>query len=467
MRLAAVRALLNTTGVRLLTLLGPGGVGKTRLSLEIAATVRDSYADGAAFVDLAPIRDHRLVPATMARVLGVRESGGRSAWELVLMHLRSRRVLLVLDNFEHLLGAAPLLTELLGACPDLALLVTSRTALRVRGEHRMAIGPLATPTADEQPPTPEVAAYPAVRLFVDRVREVTPEFSLDDSNVAAVAEICRRLDGIPLALELAAARTQLLPPAALLQRLDHRLNLLSSGPVDLPERQRTLRNTLAWSYDLLDPTDRALFRRLAVFAGGWTLEAAEAVCADADLPAADVLHRLGALIDSSLVQVRRLDEAGAEPRFGMHEIVREYALERLQEANEEEAIRGRHLAFCLGQAEAAKTELDGPYQALWLDRLERDHDNLRAALSWSAQGAEPLLGLRLATALLFFWFLHGHLREGRDRLQTALDAADAVADPQTRGRGLAALGHLLMAQGQPAEVAGTSRSCADDRPRAE
>ena len=257
---------------------------------------------------------------------------------------RPSRVLLVLDNFEHLPGAAPLLTELLGACPGLALLATSRTALRVRGEHRMAIGPLATPTADEQPPTPEVADYPAVRLFVDRLREVTPEFSLDDGNVVAVAEICRRLDGIPLALELAAARSQLLPPAALLQRLDRRLHLLSGGPVDLPERQRTLRNTLAWSYDLLDQMDKALFRRLAVFAGGWTLEAATAVCSDAVLPATDVLHRLGVLIDSSLV--RRLDgvERGAEPRLGMLETVREYALERLQEAAEEVQVRDRHLA---------------------------------------------------------------------------------------------------------------------------
>jgi predicted ATPase/DNA-binding CsgD family transcriptional regulator/DNA-binding XRE family transcriptional regulator len=283
---AAARTLLlpplKTPAVRLLTLLGPGGVGKTRLSLEIAATVRGGYVDGVAFVDLAPIRDHRLVPATMARALGVRESGGRSAWELLLMHLRSRRALLVLDNFEHLPGAAPLLTELLGACSALALLVTSRTALRLRGEHRMAIGPLATPAANERPTLADVAAYPAVRLFVDRVRQVSAEFNLDDNNVAAVAEICRRLDGIPLALELAAARMQLLSPAALLHRLDDRLSLLSSGHVDLPERQRTLRNTLAWSYDLLDATDRALFGRLAVFAGGWTLDAAEAICADAD-----------------------------------------------------------------------------------------------------------------------------------------------------------------------------------------
>jgi predicted ATPase len=333
--------------------------------------------------------------------------------------------------------------------------VTTRTALRLRGEQRLPVGPLATPLADEHPPLAHVAAYPAVRLFVDRVREVLSEFSLDNSNVAAVAEICRRLDGLPLALELAAARMQLLSPAALLSRLDRRLHLLSDGPVDLPERQRTLRNTLAWSYDLLDATDAALFRRLAVFAGGWTLEAAEAVSADTDLPAADVVQRLGTLIDSSLIraQIRPMDEGGTnEPRFGMHEIVREYALERLLKAVEDAQVRDRHLAFYLGLAETAEPHLDGADQRLWLDRLEREHDNLRAALSWSLHGAGAAQGLRLATVLLFFWFMHGHLREGRDALQTALAAADAVADPPTRGRALAALGYLSAVQGQSAEA---------------
>src|SRR6266542_6393719 len=271
-----VSALLRTATVRLVTLVGPGGVGKTRLAIAVATAMRDEYADGVAFVDLAPLHDERLVPATIARVLGVRELGGRSAWELVLDHLRARHMLLVLDNFEHLLGAARVLTDLLGACPRVALLVTSRGALRLRAEHRHTVSPLATPSGAAPIAIAELAGSPAVRLFVDRSRSVAPWFVLDATNALAVAEICRRLDGLPLALELAAARAQLLTPTALLQRLEHRLRVLSDGPVDLPERQRTLRGTLAWNYDLLDASARALFRRLAVFAGGWTLEAAEA-----------------------------------------------------------------------------------------------------------------------------------------------------------------------------------------------
>jgi predicted ATPase/DNA-binding XRE family transcriptional regulator len=436
--------------VRLLTLIGPGGVGKTRLSLEVAPTVQNAFTDGVVFVDLAPVREHRLVPATIARLLGVRESGGRSAWELLLAHLRPRHMLLVLDNFEHVLGAAPLLTELLAACPRLVILVTSRTALRLRPERRFALGPLAVPTSDESLALAEVAASPAVQLFVDRLRAVTPEFLLESANARAVAGICRQLDGIPLALELAAARAHLLTPAALLQRLEHRLSVLSGGPVDLPERQRTLRNTLAWSYDLLEPADRALFRRLAVFAGGWTLEAAEAVCSDTQLPVEDVLERLSVLVDSSLV--RRSDQHDGEPRFVMLETVREYALERLQAEGEEETVRGRHLAFCLALAEAGEPHLDGAEQMPWADRLEREHDNLRAALGWAARGPQPLPGLKLAIALRFFWYTRGHFREGRDRLMTALAAAEASADLATRGRGQATLGYMLAVQGQVAEA---------------
>jgi predicted ATPase len=385
----------STPAVRLLSLIGPGGVGKTRLALEVGATVRDAFSDGAAFVDLAPLRDHRLVPATIARVLGIHESGRQSAQELLVAHLRERQLLLTLDNFEHLLGATPLVTELLAACSRLSILVTTRSALRVRSERRFSVPPLATPAAADTADTLDAAQaatlYPAIRLFVERVQSVAPEFSLDSDNAPVVAEICRKLDGLPLALELAAARVHLLSPRALLPRLEHRLHLLSSGPVDLPERQRTLRGALDWSYDLLDPPERALLRRLAVFAGGWTIEAAEAVCADADLPASDVLQHLSVLVDNSLV--RRLDHKADEPRFGMLETIREYALDHLTVDAEDADVRNRHLHFYVNVAEAAEPNLHGPDQAHCADSVEREIDDVRAATPGGG-GDQPRTGRR-------------------------------------------------------------------------
>ncbi|HEV8637512.1 MAG TPA: helix-turn-helix domain-containing protein, partial [Chloroflexota bacterium] len=298
---AAASAMLDParSAVRLLTLVGPGGVGKTRLGLAVAGALAEAYPDGVVFVDLAPLRDHRLVAPTIARALEVAGSGGRSARELLLEHLQARELLLVLDNFEHVLGAAPLLAELLEGCARLALLVTSRTVLRVRSEQRFGVAPLAAP-AEELPSVQAAAASPAVRLFVERARAVAPAFALDAGNAHAVAAVCRRLDGIPLAIELAAARAGLLEPAALLRRLERRLPLLTGGAADLPERQQTLRRTLDWSHDLLGPAEQILLRRLAVFAGGWTLDAAEAVCGGADLAADDVLERLGVLVDNTL-----------------------------------------------------------------------------------------------------------------------------------------------------------------------
>ena len=445
-----VAALLRSATTRLVTLVGPGGVGKTRLAIEVAGTVRADYHDGVAFVDLAPLHDHRLVAATIARVLGVHELGGRSAWELVQAHLRARHMLLVLDNFEHLLGAAPLLIEVLGACPQLSLLVTSRSALRLRAERRQTVGPLPAPGRAQSFALAELLTFPAVRLFVDRLHAVAPDFKLDENNAATVAEICRQLDGIPLALELAAARVQLLSPSALLHRLEHRLHLLSDGPVDLPERQRTLRGTLAWSYDLLEPADQALYRRLAVFSGGWTIEAAEAVGTGPGIAAEDVLQGLGTLVDNSLV--RPLDHFNGEPYFGMLETVREYALDRLQAEGEEGDARMRHLGFYLALAEMAEPHLDGGDRTFWADRLEREHDNLRAGMTCALHAEQPALGLRLALALRFFWYQHGHLREGSDRLQAALAAAEATVDSTTRGRGLAALGYLLALQGEFAQA---------------
>ncbi len=437
---AAAAALLRPapSAVRLLTLTGPGGVGKTRLALAVADVLEDAYSDAVVFVDLAPLRDQRLVLAAIADALGLREARGRSARQLVVEYLETRKVLLLLDNFEHLLGAVPLVAELLASCPHLALLVTSRSALRVRAEHRLEVPPLATPQDDAYSPQ-VLEATPSVDLFRRRAQAVAPNFTLTPENARSVAQICRRLEGIPLAIELAAARIGLLQPEALLRRLVHRLPLLTGGAVDLPERQQTLRQTLAWSHDLLGPAEQRLFRRLAVFAGGWTLEAAEAVCTDTDLSADDVLERLDALVNSSLVQ--QLGGADQEPRFGMLETVREYAEIRLADSMETAVIRSRHRDWYVAFAEGTES---------LSDRLGTERDNLRAALEWSLadeEGAEA--GLRLAGALWWFWFAWGYLAEGRQWLEAMLDRARASdrANPALRARALLSAGHLARFQG--------------------
>jgi predicted ATPase len=452
--LGELTRLLGAT--RLVTLVGPGGVGKTRLALAVAAARAGEYADGVAFVDLSPLRDQRLVPATIAHTLEVRPAGGRTARELLLAYLRERQLLLVLDNFEHLLGAAPILTELLHTCPRVAVLVTSRTALRIRGEQRFAVLPLATPPAGSTITDQDLIGSPAVRLFVQRAQGLIADFALTASTAPAVASICRRVDGLPLAIELAAARVPLLSPDALLRRLDRGLLVLTSGAPDLPERQQTLRNTLVWSHDLLEPADRLLFRRLAVFAGGWTLEAAEAVCADAELSAHELLDGLQSLVDHSLV--RRLGQAGSEPRFGMLETIREYAVEQLEVDSEASIMRERHLSWCLAYAESAESELRGPRQQDVLAQLELEHDNMRSALSWSllrpsADGLAADAALRLGGALARFWSVRGLIVEGRAWLERAIEAADAkplVPSQQStaaRARALLGLGWLCAAHG--------------------
>jgi predicted ATPase/transcriptional regulator with XRE-family HTH domain len=435
--------------VRLLTLVGPGGVGKSRLAVAIATAVQDAYPAGVVFVDLAPVGDHRLVPATIARTLHIHETGGRSARQLLLRHLRAWQGLLVLDNFEHLLAAAPLLAELLASCPRLVLLVTSRTALQLRAEQRFPVTPLATPAANPTLALDAIAAAPAVQLFVERARAVAPGFELEGATATAVAAVSRRLDGLPLALELAAVWVPVLPPAVLLERLERRLHTLTGGVADLPTRQQTLRHTLDWSHDLLGDTEQALYRRLAVFAGGWTLEGAEAVCAAADVPAGEVLALLVTLGENSLV--RRVDQGEQpEPRFGMLETIREDALERLHDADEAAAVRHRHLEFFLALAETAEPHLHNPEQAAWADRLEREHDNLRAALEWAAQSGAADLELRLASTLRYFWYLRGYHREGRDRLLAALTHADASRSTPDRARALNAVGFLEAIQGDSA-----------------
>jgi predicted ATPase len=429
------------TSTRLLTLIGPGGVGKTCLAIEAANAVAPAYTDGAVFVDLAPVGDPRLVAATIAQALDLRERGGGSARELLLDYLAERELLLVLDNFEHLLAAADLVSELLERCRRLVVLITSRVALRLRVERRTPVMPLAMPARVEAS-LQDVADSPAVRLFVERAQAVDASFVLQASNAAVLAAICRRLDGLPLAIELAAARAWLLGPAVLLRRLEQRLAALTDGPRDLPDRQRALRDTLAWSHDLLGTAEQRLFRRLALFSGGWTLAAAEAVCADAELPHEAVLDALQGLVDSSLV--RQLEGAAGEGRFGMLETVREYALEQVQTAGEAAAFTRQHLAWCLSLVHPVAP---GPIEPVRLDRIAPEYANLRAGLDAAIAAGAVEDGLWLAAALWMTWYLRGWYDEGRICLSELLALPGADAATRARAYALLAAGHLAYCQG--------------------
>ena len=482
---AQVRDFLLLDNVRLLTLTGPPGIGKTRLALEVAAALladkaRSDFADGVFFVELAPIRDPDLLATTIAATLEVKKGRGQSILEGLVHFLRDRQMLLVLDNFEHVLDAAPVVLQLLRSRPGLKVLVTSREALHVPGEQQLPVPPLQIPDlsqlvsqSDSMSKSQALLGYEAVKLFVQRARSVDPDFELTAHNAQAVAAICTRLDGLPLAIELAAARIKLLPPRELLALLDSRLKLLTTGSRQLrhlPARQQTLRGAIDWSYYLLDQQEQKLFRSLGVFVGGCSIEATQVACdsgasgqgsvisshasrvahdaaPDAESLAAldtDVLDVVQSLIDKSLVRQRA--GAGGEPRFVMLETISEYAREKLQMSGEAEMLRGRHAEYFLHLAEGAERGLHGPEQAYWLRRLEEEHDNFRAALDWSmsaggkqTEGAIEL-GLRLAGALGNFWQMHGNFTEGRQRLEGALTRARPLIENEATGKASPGIG---------------------------
>ena len=440
-------------GDRFVTLTGPGGTGKTRLALQVAAELLELFPDGVWLVEFASLSDPTLVAQTVAAALGVRESAGRPILNLLTDYLRSKELLLILDNCEHLLSAsAQLVTALLQTCPNICILATSREALNIVGELSFRVPSLSIPDARRLPSLPALSQYEAMQLFVERAEIVQPGFELTDTNARAVAQICHRLDGIPLAIELSVARVKMMPVEQVAARLDDRFRLLTGGSRTAMPRHQTLRALIDWSYDLLSEPERTLFRRLSVFAGGWTLEAAEAICTGDDLNPYDVLDLLSQLVNKSLIIPDA--EADVQARYRQLETIRQYGRERLLEAGGGEKIRHQHLQYFLQLSEQAEPELRGPDQVAWLDRLEKEMDNIRAALEW-ALDVDVESGLRMASALFWFWHIRTGKTEGIEWLERGLEmeaqerngASLSLAQAMIRGKALNAIGSLMIMHG--------------------
>jgi predicted ATPase len=446
--IAAAKELLLSKDVRLVTITGPGGIGKTRLGVEIAGGLQENFSGGVHFVPLSPLRDPGLIASLIVQTLGIRETGGQSSLEQLKRHLQESAhapVLFLLDNFEHLIQAAPLVADLLAIAPNLKVLVTSRAALHVYGEREFPVPALGVPDAQAKTSLDALSQFPAVALFVQRAVAAKPDFELSQQNASAIIEICARLDGLPLAIELAAARVKVLSPSAMRTRLASCLQLLTGGARDLPQRQQTLRAAFDWSHDLLSAAEQKLFRRLSVFVGGCTLEGVEAVCDTKGDLELDLLDGMSSMVDKSLLQ--QFEQANGEPRFLMLETIREYAREKLETSGEDAATKRAHAAYCLVLAEEAAAAPGGTEGAEGRERIALEHDNFRAGLEWLIESGDADWGLRLGTALFRFWESREYLAEGRDMLAKVLRIPAAAAPTKARARAVFSAGVLATEQG--------------------